>query len=81
MDIQWAKASPPPKESGYYFVEYYNPELKGVFYKAICYCTHQQKWIAWRKGVEGLEVYRYVPASRNDYYVPCMQWYEEGMGQ
>jgi len=55
-----------PSESGYYYVHYWNPERDDCFYKAISY--YKDNWVAWRKSVEGLIVYRFDALSRKDYY-------------
>lgn len=65
-----------PDASGYYYVEYFNPEQKGIFYKAIWYDLRLGEWIAWRRGVEGLVVHKFLPDMHN-YYVPCMMAAEE----
>lgn len=70
-----------PERSGYYYVKYYNPEMKDVFHKAIWYTTETDKWLAWRKGVEGLVVDQFIAESRHDYYVPCEMWAEENYKQ
>lgn len=63
-----------PEESGYYFTEYYNPEQDARFFKAIWFDAKGNCWVPWKRGVDGLIVYRFIAESRNDYYVPCMMW-------
>lgn len=78
-----------PTKSGYYHTYYYNIERGRWFYKPIWYSTEkvlipsmsekimQNEFIAWRAGVYPVIVRKYIPESRNDYYIPCWEWVEK----
>lgn len=73
-NITWKKyPDNKPIEAGYYMTLYYNVKMDKKLYKALSYNPTKDEWF-WR---DPAEVIAYVPASRNDHYVPCMMWCEE----
>jgi hypothetical protein len=74
-NIQWADAkNNPPKEHGYYYSFYFNEENAQYFYKAIWW--NGSNWLNWRpygdRHINTVE--KYVPGSRNVFYVPCVEF-------
>lgn len=63
-----------PTSNGYYFTYYFNTEYNDFYYKAIWW--NGSTWVSWKKFKADLSVHSYVDESRNDYYVPCMEYAE-----
>ena len=67
-----------PTEPGYYMTYYFNSEENLCFYKAIYFSPINDRWCQWRPKVEWQpEVKGYVPASKNRFYCPCVEWVRE----
>jgi len=63
-----------PSRSGYYITEYFNADQDGNFWKAIWW--DGKDWVWWRQFHKPNIVLSFVEESRNEYYVPCMEYME-----
>ena len=69
-----------PTEPGYYMTFYWHEDDQMNYYKAIFWSSTKNDWLKWRASLPDLNVKKYLPESRDDYYMPCMEKFEKMIG-